>query len=461
MARAAEVRLAEHYFGALNQGLLRLAEFFEDRAVLEPAIEDMWSEVAEFHDCQWVLAANMKFSGHWERAAALEEQIPQLHARLARRIQIYDGPFIGYRPDRETVAFFSDLTRAQVDGVWGWDEFPPEARFGGIAFRKFTDHLFHLWHAALMHAHHVEAAVGAGSPASAIDLLPMPLSLTQCEYRIREWCTTGAADAAQIHRCTSLGPWNWQDTLKMPRGAASPCYSLGNEHVLFSFAGCTSNPVDFLLGELERNFPDDWTRNAAAREEILRNQIITLLSSHEDVIAVPRTIMIDTALGETDLDLAMIDQRAGVLALFQLKWQRMLGANLRARRTQGGNLLKSANRWVERTLAWRDGGRMQECLSSAGFGKRAAESIKECRIFVLGRHVGRISGGETPHAGAAWGNSWQMRRLLISGQVDKADPLRTLHDKLREEGPARGRPPGQVEDLELELSGLHLTIRRE
>lgn len=457
---AGQVRLGRHLLSAHAQGLIAVESLKDGNCILRPAVPDTLAEVAEYIDLVEANVMAMRVSGMENEIQEMEAALPEMRRKMVRQVELAEGGFLIYEPDDEVVQFFRKLARLKMHGcTWTWEEFPREAKFGGIEFGRHCDWAGVMAGAMLMHGNYVSAVAGRYREFTPINAITLPVGLDHAVEMAKSVTKLDAADARSVVQASAMGSWNWDTCLRMQRAPAAPQYQIGDDMLLWSYAGCTFNPLDFTLRAIERSHPGDWSENGKKREETFRRQLGELLATHNDVVILPKPIWIDSALGKTDVDLVVADLANGVLGAFQLKWQRMLSADMRARRTQGGNLMEDANKWVRRVHAWHAEGRMKAALASTSLGKQGAERIKECRVFVVGRHFSRVSGGAVADGGAAWGNWWQIKRISMAGKIEASDPLRALHSALEAETPAARIEGIEIAATEAQLHGLTLSLR--
>jgi hypothetical protein len=458
---AGQIRLARHFLAAIEQGLLKVSSLRPGECDLVPRVDDSLAEAAEYLDLVNAAELAMDATGVTDELHRLRAAFPALQARMARSLKILRGGTLEYDPDEEVRRFFRELSRLEMHHyVWTWDEFPRDAKFGGIPFGCYCDWAGTMAGIMRMHGAFVTIAAEKSRRAVPINLLTLPIEFDQTVAMARAVTNLNDERSALVVRTSAVGSWNWERCLSAPRGAAPPQYAMGEEMLLWSYAACTDNPLEFTVRELERLHPRDWSENTRAREANFRSQLATLLADKTQVLCLPKGLWIESSIGKTDIDLVAIDFTAGVMGAFQLKWQRMLGADMKARRTQGGNLVETANLWVGRVNAWAAEGRMQPLLASSGIGRGRAKLIKECKIFVVGRHVSRMSGSPSRHSAAAWGNWWQIKRLQLEGRLAPTDIIRSLHAVLLQD-----TPEARMADLNLavqraELHGLTLNVIR-
>lgn len=152
---------------------------------------------------------------------------------------------------------------------------------------------------------------------------------------------------------------------------------------------------------------------------------------------VHRSLDVQTPKGKTDIDAVLLDESAGTLGLFQLKWQEPFGYSLRERASRKENFEK-ANQWIERICSWLGSRTLAEVGVALGFDRVVAERINRCHLVVLSREHSHFSGPNQLDERAAWGNWFQMRRLIeTSGRLDEGPVdflVRTFRERT-EEGP--------------------------
>ena len=188
--------------------------------------------------------------------------------------------------------------------------------------------------------------------------------------------------------------------------------------------------MEFLLGELRRQFPQDWDRAGDDREQMWRPELYNIFSgigSGRFITTATQIKIRHGARTATDIDAVVFDSDTGVLGLFQLKWQDLFGRDPYKRSSRMKNFLPSAQTWVDTISTWLTGKSHEEICSTFRIRRNKTE-IKRSELFVLGRSSAHFSGQTRPDPRAAWG-TWPQVLLLLS-KIKKDDPKKFEEDPL-------------------------------
>ena len=220
-----------------------------------------------------------------------------------------------------------------------------------------------------------------------------------------------------------------------PGDCAAPAFiKVGQGRVIAPIWGCTTDPFRFMLNELKRKYRSDWDNAVNQREKIFKQDIYALFKDSR-FLKLERNLSLKIGgLLLTDVDALIIDRFTGVLGLFQLKWQDRFVSSMRQRESKKINFQKTCNQWVERVYQWLAKNSISEVCKLCGLGDDDAETVNEFRVFVIGRNAAHFSGGGVLDSRAAWGNWYQVQKL-VSESITSASPLAELHKLMVQDSP--------------------------
>lgn len=211
-------------------------------------------------------------------------------------------------------------------------------------------------------------------------------------------------DADTVHiqnllESLTLSPSNRDVHTSSSETAWAPVVRSSYDHCILPLYGLEINPFLFLLADLEAKFPKDWFRVANNREE-------RWLADLRQIFPAGRWSTIDRNLKlrtdgrvVTDIDFLAYDRRSNQLAIFQLKWQRPIGMDNRARRSAGKNLQGEGNKWIEAIQDWLSRHGVEQLASRAAIKLKPAAQV---RLFVVARYNAFFSGFGDQDDRATW-----------------------------------------------------------
>ena len=153
----------------------------------------------------------------------------------------------------------------------------------------------------------------------------------------------------------------------------------------------------------------------------------------------------------TDIDFVAYDTHTRQLALFQLKWQQPALANEKMLRSNGTNLIKTGNQWVQDVSNWLTEFGARELMQRAGFGSIVPDQFA---LFMVARYSAHMPGQTSTDSRASWsdwGHLCKHRDARPNGSVlDLDQDLRSEMEKTRAEL--------GLESIGLPLPGLALIV---
>jgi hypothetical protein len=385
--------------------------------------------------------------GVWKDLSDRRKEIARVMSDL---VKPWEKHYIGYGADPKVDSYYNDLASAIAPTMHGWDAFPQETRFGGISFLTYINCVRVLVGFALKHIDFCILLCRMDSKIDPINILSVPSEWDKtCRY-MSDALGVPISEAEQAMQVTVVSSENVKQHISIPAGPFAPHYKIASGSVIRLITGCLESPFLFMLRELKRKYPRDWDKSVDSREAVFRAQLSALLTRNEHVAAFSDNINIRCTRGQTDIDALAIDPVAGVVGIFQLKWQDYFGASIRERESRKTNLLKNGNAWVEKVLGWLDEGRLAQALVSLGVPRKVAHSIRQAHLFVIGRNFSHFSGDFKPDSRAAWG-SWAQVLKLMDGPGEGNSAITILHDLLVADSPTdRAQAPRKTEEFEVD-----------
>ena len=181
--------------------------------------------------------------------------------------------------------------------------------------------------------------------------------------------------------------------------AWAPIVRSSHENCILPLYGLEINPFLFLLTDLEAKYSQDWFRAANNREQRWLADLKLVFPSARWSINDRNLKLREGGRTVTDLDFIAYDSRNNELAIFQLKWQRPVGVDNRARRSAGKNLVAGGNKWIKAVLRWIEKHGADELARRAGISIKPSVQIE---LFVIARYNAFFSGYADHDEKAVW-----------------------------------------------------------
>ena len=323
--------------------------------------------------------------------------------------------------------------------------YPPDAVIGGCTIRTYRDVLGWLIGRALRGRDRGDAEV-ARSERSLVAALAAGLDVELTIAAKAVDAFTLDREAAAYHAA-------------VPGVAAAPLVRVGQDRVVWSVAGLTTEPLLFLTRELRRRDAQGYHNTAHQREVVFRQDVYALFQDKRFVTSAGR-IELRREAGDvrTDIDAVVFDRKTGTLGLFELKSQDPFARSPAELARQRDNVLY-ANRQISGVLDW-----VKRHGADALLGRVDARTAKTFRVqkvypFVLGRYLVHFADGPQPDRRAAWG-TWPQVLRLLDGQpfrASDANPLASLFGRLSKDDPLT-YPPVANSTCEIALGDARLVI---
>lgn len=372
-------------------------------------------------------------------------------------VEVSPNQFIRYDTTPEIDAFYSELANLVAPTREGWDAFPLDTRFGKFKFADYLECVQAQIGFAYKHIDYCVLLSSRNQQIKPVDIMALPCNWQHaCRFMSYAMGET-EEDATALMETTALSFENAEHHLKVPAGPFPSHYRFGKNCSVRLITGCLHNPFHFLLRELQRRFRPDWDKAVDSREHLFRMDLVHSFAKFKRVFFHPENIKIKTSLGQTDIDVLLLDPISKVAGLFQLKWQDPFCGSMRERESRKQNFLGKGNEWVGKVFAWIDSNQLQQMLESVGLPRAIASEIKLAKVFVLGRNFSQFSGDFQTDSRAAWGHWAQVQRLLEKLSPDYPAPICKLFELLNQENP-KSRAPKPSTMGEIRVGNIKIRI---
>lgn len=333
----------------------------------------------------------------------------EIKVKLREIIRNPKGKYISYDATPEIDEYYRKKGHYFILKLQGYDEFGEEDIFGGIEYWKYLDIVETLIGVAIMHT---EACLELTKMNPKVDLQNL---LTYTHFKdktldiYKNYFGASQAEIEQIFSCITLNKENFNYYLEYP-GASLPMYVQVSDNMLVRLiSGCLGNPFELLNRELKRKFEKDYFEAVNKREERFRRELYHLFP-HDNVIKIPKGIIIKIDGRETDIDAVLFDTNTMTLGLFQLKWQDPFRKSMRERFSRITNLFQKATQWIEKVEYWLTNTEPKIILDTLEIKKyyKGEIYLTEVHLFVLSRNNMNFTNVDGMDDRVAWGTWYQM-----------------------------------------------------
>lgn len=388
--------------------------------------------------------------------AHLKTEHPRIRQLIHERFAM-DGSRLVYSSHPEIDGFYRKLAGLYVRRSVGHECIAPSARFGRLPFSAYVAGLCELMAAAHKHANFAAAAVTLSKGKIRVPTtITKVTSLESVSEHLAGALTWDRHDALEVLQLLATSPSairELADTADAPLPIFVP---VGAGLYASSVAGTLGVPFQLMLRRLRSVHADDWYRHINDREEKFRSDLCGIFPPDSVHCAGKPAILKHNGRVVTDIDAVVLVKATGTLGLFQLKWQDVFGADLRERRSRMTNLTTPSNKWIADTQQWVDTYGVDHILRSSGFPDETLGTVRQVRLFILGRyHVG--FGGQEPDLRAAW-STWPEVCQQIKRRSLAVDPVASLFDDVRDLHTA-ARAASRSREFRIPMPGFEVLLR--
>lgn len=385
----------------------------------------------EYLDSAWInYYENIAFS--WlqadEHIKMLQARWPDVREEMKPLCFVWLQDFMGYDSTINIENYFNDLAYYDALHSTEWDYFFEHSKFGGVAYKDFTNAIIdssayaikHIYYAGLLQSSHPELL--AENLFYNVRLEDETIQLIQENQK----CSI--SDACTILSCISLSSDN-NALYNCGQVNCAPFIKISKNQYLHSIAGSLFHPFSFLLSSLQKKFPNDISRNINSREAIFRKQLYEMFGNgftciNHNIIIKYRGKTI------TDIDAAIVDKKHCEIAFFQLKWQNQTTDSIRSLHSKALNYNKETMYWVEAVKQWLANTSEIEIAEYLGNGIKAKDIDKtKIFLFVLGRNHGNYSGTQLTSEKTVWIQWFQLLQCFL--MIQKDFTIAELYDMLQ------------------------------
>lgn len=351
--------------------------------------------------------------------------------------------FIGYGATPILDEYFFSVAYAELQVQDGFDSFNGATEFGGIAYRTYLLALTFVVAIFTRHERFAEALVRKNPTTKLENVLTVTSdtpeflqslveALNHFGQPIQGYKKVGLGDAQRIFAVLSVSRDNLA-LLDNPGSAVPLLIQSSEEGFIRCLLGAQLSPLKFLLDSLRHHYPGDYDRNQQTREKSMQvgltrvlDGVIPNLIYRENI-----KIKVDGKL-LTDLDAVVIDEKAGIVFLCQLKYQELYGEDLHAKRERTTRLKDQVANWLGALDHWEksvDDATMRATLRLP----KSLENFSVLRV-VISRHYAYPLKNVVLGDGTIYANWAQFYNAVELAKRDAGDnvSLGVVFDKIEE-----------------------------
>lgn len=387
-----------------------------------------------------------------ERQSFDIDDIDQKKDNVIEQMKKYVHPwqkhFIGYDTTEIIDEYYLDIASLYVERMFDYGCFTSNAEFGGIPYKIYSQCATLIISFALKHIEYSRLLARKHSEIEFINVLTINRDIAEMVDIFSSVCKISDNEAKQVFDCFTLTYEKYHYHSKNTDYMIMPFVAVSKRQVVFSVVGALSGIYAFLLGELSRKFPKDWSKNISERESQFRKDIFKLFDD-DLYIKIDRNLPIQY-YGKTltDIDGCIIEKETNQIVFLQLKWQEQYGDNIRRRQSRMQNFLNETNKWIDDMTEWLKKSDKMKLASMLGLKEKQID-LDKVTLLVVGKHSVHFSGNEKQDDRAEWALWLQLQRVF-SEDCTAFRSLKTLFEKLKEDSPYNKLPKQETQFMRME-----------
>ena len=354
----------------------------------------------------------------------------RIKVRMRELCFVWNEHFMGYDGDQEVEDYFNNLSFLDSIHDTEWDMYPNDAAFNDVTYGSIVDSTVDLGGYAIKHIYFV-GILKEKHPELLTENLFYLIKMEEDLLKlIKENGELTDQQAKKVLDILSLSSAN-KNLLFNTQAPCSPLIKISKNQYIHSCAGSLYHPFSFMLDNLTMRHPDLCNSNRAKRETVFRKQLYDMMSEFR-CVDYP-IIIAKNGQRVTDIDAAVIDQKNGEIALFQLKWQDHTSLSPKSLLSKAQNYTEEVTDWIEKVTKWIEDSSAVEIASLLGIKAKFVDKSK-IYLFALGREHGNYS-GEVPNTPNCARTQWYhfLNYILRNGRSDIC--ISKMHRELIEESP--------------------------
>lgn len=380
------------------------------------------------------------------------DNISQKKSDVIKQMKKYVYPwqqhFIGYDTNEIIDIYYFDIAKLYAERMFYFNCFDENAEFGGIPYKIYSQCAMLIISFALKHIEYSRLLTHKHSEIEFINILTINRDIAEMVDIFSSVCKISVNEAIQVFDCFTLTYEKYNYYRKNIDYLIMPYVAVSKTQVVFSVVGALSGIYAFLLGELSRKFPKDWSKNIAKRESQFRKDIFKLFDD-ELYIKIDHNLPVQSnGRTLTDIDGCIIEKETNQIVFLQLKWQEQYGDNIARRQSRMQNFLNETNKWINDMTEWLKKSDKTKLASMLGLKEKQVD-VDKVTLFVVGKHSAYFSGNDKHDDRAEWALWLQLQRLY-NEDCTTFRSLRTLFERLKEDNPYNKLPKQKTKFMHME-----------
>lgn len=417
---AGTLELAERQLGLVRAGVLDIqltSEKIMGRhvAILTVLDDTAYREQIGYQGLGWLSKQIALLDGEWEKN--LEDRhyeiLPNIVDHFRQNHAIDDFPI------DDADEYFQQWADLYLRRMPFADLLHNDDEIGG---RKYSEYVALLRALSTLSAQRLCYAglINADNPSVGIrNLVTGGSSYVDLVESLANYLDASSEEIRSLLEYVSLSPTNIGAHLSKGTPAFAPVVRTNEHFCVLPSYGLEMNPFVFLFNELRNRHEHDWFQLVNSREPRWINELLSLFAESRwaccggvELKRRGKTV--------TDLDFVLYDRVEKSLLLFQLKWQQAPVGDERVRRSNGSNLVRACNKWVNDVHEWIAAEGIACIMGRCGLGGSDVQSL---HTIVLGRYDAHFTGTADLDRRAVWSDWGNFLRLYKENQNCSGDKL--------------------------------------
>ncbi len=450
-----QIGYCEHLLELYKVGLIEIEETAPNHYHVYPATKVYGVESFEEENAIWLKGLISK--RNQVIANKLKAKSKAIKRIMSKRVEKWNTHFIQYKTSPEIDAYYGLEGTMLARLMLGHDNFPPDAKFGGLEFNLYCAAvtIFVGW--ASKHLAFCFELLKKYPEIDPRNIFTITISLENIVGWLSDVLQIDNAVAKQVIETVTLTTENKHEHCSVPGNLITPVFiEIGRDKLLRPLWGSQTEPFMFLLRELRRRYRSDWDNAVNFREKVFRDDIYMLFQSERFYKLERNAVIKNDGAVITDIDALIFDHQTGEVGIFQLKWQDYIGNSMRERESKKGNLLKTGNQWVEKIHNWLSSADNEILSQTLGINKNDVKKIKSFRVFMLGRNSAFFSGDWNPDTRATWG-MWDQVLRIMHNFSNHNNPIEYLYHELQKDSPLK-KPSPEIDLHEVQVGNIMISM---
>lgn len=344
------------------------------------------------------------FARH-EEYELLENAKERIMQKMQSMVSVWCNDFMSYANDMEIEEYFHKYAELDTEQDTNWDMFGSGDLFGETKYNDYVCSIMDFSGYAIKHYYFAYILKELNPHLMFENLFYLCNDKENLIKLIAENRGIGLEKANSIFECMTLGGHNLS-LYNQAIYCAAPFIQLSQTQVIQSIAGTLHSPFAFMLENLNRKYPREWSTNVGKREPLFRKELYSIFKEDNYWCLNRRVNIISEKYGKTDIDAVIVDKTSGEIALFQLKWQGPTYISTRAMHSKSKNYTDETNKWLQIVNDWIKEVSLEKISNLLGISKKHIDKSK-IYIFVLGRHHSNYSADVIADNSCVWGQWYQ------------------------------------------------------